>query len=146
MLKNVKIKKNSNKIYFDFAVIFLVALITLQQTDFFRNSYFLMKRNYEERLIRSYEYCGKESIGFLAHMKKKYNITYKVPILNFDTSPNSSWYYSSLKYAETNKVIFLNYDLYNRNLYKNINDEFSYYLESYNVIHQFRNCYLLEKK
>jgi len=105
---------------------------------------------------KNYKYCGQESIGFLKTIKNKYNIDYKIPIINFSDSPNSSWYYNNLKNKDTNKVIFLNYfmknsvnsrtPLNNKNFNYKSNSNFSYYLKDYKILYQSLNCYLLEKK
>ena len=104
---NIKIikKKNYNKII----IILTIILITLYQTNFFKKLYFTLSRSHEARLIKEYQFCGGESIGFLSSIKNQFNIDYKIPIINYETSPNSSWYFNELKKIKTNKVIFLNY-------------------------------------
>lgn len=143
---NKIIKINSNNDYFKFIIITVVILILFKQMDFFRKFFFLMTRNYETRLIKNYEYCGHESIGFLSDIKNKFDVTYKIPIINYGNSPNSSWYYANLESIKTNKVIFLNHNLHNKNFNYELNDKFSHYLEDYKILHKFNNCYLLEKK
>ena len=132
--------------YIKIFIILVVSLILLQQIDFFRKFYFLYNRSYETRLINNYEFCGHESIGFLAHIKKKYNIDYKIPIINYGNSPNSSWYYSDLKNIKTDKIIFLNYRLDNEDFDYKLNNNFSYYLKDYKILDQVHNCYFLTKK
>ena len=65
--------------------------------NLFKKIYFVFTRDYETRLVNSYEYCGKESIGFLSDVKKRFQIDYRIPIVNYTSSPNSSWYYNNLK-------------------------------------------------
>ena len=71
-------------------ILTILILIMFVQMNFFKKIYFLFTRDYETRLIKSYEYCGKESIGFLSHIKKRFQINYKIPIVNYTSSPNSS--------------------------------------------------------
>jgi len=148
-----KIKKNN---YIKIIILLIGAFIILKQIGFFKKFYFLFTRSYEVRMEKNYKYCGQESIGFLKTIKNKYNIDYKIPIINFSDSPNSSWYYNNLKNKDTNKVIFLNYfmknsvnsrtPLNNKNFNYKSNSNFSYYLKDYKILYQSLNCYLLEKK
>ena len=36
-----------------------------------KNLYSIIKKDYNERLVNSYEFCRNESIGFLDYIKKK---------------------------------------------------------------------------
>jgi hypothetical protein len=103
--------------------------------------YFVFTRDYETRLVNSYEYCGKESIGFLSDVKKRFQIDYRIPIVNYTNSPNSSWYYNNLKDIKNKKVIFLNYD----SKYK-VKTKYSQNLRDYKILHQYKDCYLLDIK
>tara|TARA_B110000967_G_C18770694_1_gene502900 strand:+ start:556 stop:888 length:333 start_codon:yes stop_codon:yes gene_type:complete len=109
--------------------------------NLFKKIYFVFTRDYETRLVNSYEYCGKESIGFLSDVKKNFQIDYRIPIVNFTSSPNSSWYYNNLKNIKNKKVIFLNYD----SDYK-VNTKYSQNLRDYKILLQYNNCYLLDIK
>ena len=141
MIFNLEIKKNLFKII----LISIIFIILLKQINFFKKIYFTIARPYESRLINSYEYCGHESIGFLAEVKKKFNIDYNLPIINFDNSPNSSWYFANLQNKKTNKLIFLNYTLTNKNFDYNSKNSHSLRLEDYKILHKYNNCYFLEK-
>ena len=124
-------------------VIILTVLILIMffQMNLFKKIYFVFTRDYETRLVNSYEYCGKESIGFLSDVKKKFQIDYRIPIVNYTSSPNSSWYYNNLKDMKNKKVIFLNYD----SDYE-VNTKYSKNLRDYKILLQYKNCYLLEIK
>jgi len=139
---NIRIigKKNYNKII----IILTILLITLNQTNFFKKLYFTLNRSYETRLIKEYKFCGSESIGFLNNIKNQFSIDYKIPIINYETSPNSSWYLNDLKKIKTNKVIFLNYTMDNKNFDYKKNNKFSHDLNSYKILYKYNNCYFLE--
>jgi|TARA_B110000027_G_C16116999_1_gene300666 hypothetical protein len=139
---NIKIikKKNYNKII----IILTIILITLYQTNFFKKLYFTLSRSHETRLIKEYQFCGSESIGFLSSIKNQFNIDYKIPIINYETSPNSSWYFNELKKIKTNKVIFLNYRTDNKNFDYKENNKFSHRLNSYKILYKYNNCYFLQ--
>ena len=139
--KNIKKIKaiKSKKDYYKFFIILILALILFKQIDFFKKTYFTLTRSYDSRLISSYEFCGKESIGFLSYIKAKFNINSIVPIINFDSSPNSSWYFSDLNKNNTDKIIFLNYNKYKQDT------SLSYDLRTYKIIYQYNDCYFLKK-
>ena len=143
MITNIKKIKKKLLIYSVWLIIFL---IICYQISFFKKVYFVITRDYEYRLNNTYEYCGHESVGYLIHLKKKFNINYKIPIINYGNSPNSSWYFNDLKIKETNKIIFLNYTMGNENFNYELNDEYSHNLNDYNILDNYNNCYLLEKK
>lgn len=50
---------------------FFLIIAFLHTTNFFYNSFSILNRSYEERMIKSYGYCEKESYGFI---KKSYDI------------------------------------------------------------------------
>ena len=64
-IKKIKFKKN----YYKFFVILILTLILFKQIDFFKKVYFTLTRSYDSRLVSSYKFCGKESIGFLSYIK-----------------------------------------------------------------------------
>ncbi len=142
MISYFEIKKNLFKII----LIGVIFIILLKQIDFFKKFYFSFTRSYESRLISSYEYCGHESIGFLADVKKKFNVDYNLPIINYGNSPDSSWYFSNLQNKKTNRIIFLNYTLTNKNFNYNSKNSHSHRLEDYKILYKNNNCYFLEKK
>ena len=138
------IKIFKKKKYYKIIIVLIALLITLKQIDFFKKLYFTLTRSYETRLIKEYEFCGSESIGFLNEVKKKFNINYRIPIINYEISPNSSWYFNSLKKIKTNKVIFLNYTMQNKSFNHIKNSKFSHDLNSYKILYEYNNCYFLE--
>lgn len=122
-------------------ILTILILIMFVQMNFFKKIYFLFTIDYETRLIKSYEYCGKESIGFLSDIKKRFQIDYKIPIVNYTSSPNSSWYYNDLKSIKNKKIIFLNYNSNHK-----VNTKYSQNLNDYKILHKYNNCYLLDIK
>jgi len=138
----IKIYKKKN--YYKIIIILIALLITLKQIDFFKKLYFTLTRSHETRLVKEYEFCGLESIGFLNEIKKKFNINYRIPIINYDISPKSDWYFNNLKNIKTNKVIFLNYTMQNKSFNYKKNNKYSHDLNSYKILYKYNNCYFLE--
>ena len=140
------VKKINKKQYFSFILVLIILLIIVKQTFFFRNAYFVIKFNYKERLLRQYEFCGYESVGFLNYIRNKYNLSEKIPIINFGNSPNTSWFYSDLKsnYDNNNKrAILLNYG-WNQNIFPDLYNDYS--LQKYKIIEKIDYCYYVIKK
>jgi hypothetical protein len=140
------VKKINKKQYFSYILLLIILLIIVKQTFFFRNAYFVIKFNYKERLLRQYEFCGYESVGFLNYIRNKYNLSEKIPIINFGNSPNPSWFYSDLKsnYDNNNKrAILLNYG-WNQNIFPDLYNDYS--LQKYKIIEKIDYCYYVIKK
>ena len=138
MLKLIISKKeNFNKL-----LLVTLFLIIIKQTNFFRNAYFVIREPYNERLLKQYEFCGYESIGFLNYIKNKYKIDYKIPIINFGNSPNPNWFFSDLKNINNEKkIILLNYGKNQKKLFTQYQH---YNLSKYKIIEKLENCYFVE--
>ena len=93
-------------------ILIIFFIILLNHFNFFKNFYFLVNRDFSTRLNKVYEFCNKESVGFLFYIKKKYEIKQSIPIINYKISPNSSWiFYNSAKSKlDESKLILLNYE------------------------------------
>ena len=141
---NKKKNNKSKNFFFNIIIIFIIILVMLKHIDFFKKLYFTLTRAHEVRLIKEYKFCGQESIGFLSFVKNNFNINYKIPIKNYEMSPNSSWYFGNLKKIKTNKVIFLNYTMQDQNFDNKKNNIFQHDLNSYKILYKYNNCYLLE--
>ena len=115
--KFIKNKKTS--------IIFLVLLIFffLKLTNFPKNVYDLLKDNYEERFISSYNnvfysgFCNKSSHGYIYHIYKKFSKTMNqnsVPkIINLDPIKRKKPYWIFLFHdpkINQDEIILLNYD------------------------------------
>ena len=52
-------------------ILIIFFIILLNHFNFFKNFYFLVNKDFSTRLNKVYEFCGKESVGFLFYIKKK---------------------------------------------------------------------------
>jgi hypothetical protein len=101
-------------------------------------------RDYDERILRSYNYCGGISYGYIKKIKDKYlSNDKKIYILNFDTSyPSSEDLFNDLKFDERKKnVILLNLKDTNKNKLEDINLDLSKYV----LLNREDNCYYNSK-
>ena len=140
----MRIKKINKNQYYLFIFVFIILLIIVKQTLFFRNAYFVIKFNYKERLLKQYNFCGYESLGFLDYIKQKYSLSQKIPIINFANSPNPSWFYADLKDSKDSKnAIFLSYGK-NQEKFSHLYN--LYNLNKYKIIEKFETCYYVVKQ
>ena len=91
-----------------------------------KNLYSIIKKDYNERLVNSYEFCRNESIGFLDYIKKKYKISKSIIIKNFFISPDPSWFFldTQLNQTVSDKTILIGY---NENQIINFKNKKGYY-------------------
>ena len=135
--------KNKNQ-YLSFIIVFIILLAIIKQTEFFKNFYYTAKLSYKERLLKQYNFCGYESLGFLNYLREKYNFDKKIKIVNFGNSPDPSWFYSDLDNpASDQKVILLSYGK-NRQRFSHLYDVYD--LRKYRVIENIESCYFVVKK
>ncbi len=128
-------------------LIFLI-IILLHSTNFFYNSFSILNRSYEERMIRSYGYCEKESYGFIKESRKIIsNENLRIVNLEDNLWPNISNIFTNLKKnINSNYIIFLNLknfktdkDIIN---FKHREEIFSF--KKKDIIYKFSNCYLVK--
>ena len=62
-----------NKKIFLNLLIFFFFIVLLFKTNFIKNIISVYNLNENDRLIRTYGYCGGESIGYLKYLKKEFN-------------------------------------------------------------------------
>ena len=143
MLKYINSKLINN-------ILFVLLIIILTHlSNFYYNLYLIYVRGYEERMIRSYGDCEKESYGFV---KKSYQLTksQNLEIINFEDQlwPNISGLFNTVnKTVDKNYIVLLNL----KNLDKKIDkDNFlttkniKLNLKNKNIILKDSNCYLIK--
>ena len=107
MRKKIKINQKNLDLYL--IIVFLV-IVFLIKIDLFRNTYSLLNENYNQRMIRIYGDCSKDSYGFLMEIKNKYDFKENPKINNSKIMPTSDWiiYNPKLNFSDKPKI-FLNY-------------------------------------
>jgi hypothetical protein len=102
----INLKKKSQ------TLILLVLVIILSiNTNFFMNLYGIISEKFDKRITKKYGYCYGESVGYLLHIKKKYQINDNPKIINYNHGPNLDWTIINTKKInhKSNKLILLNY-------------------------------------
>jgi hypothetical protein len=124
-------------------IFFFIFLILTTNTHFFNDLYNIFFRNYEERMIRTYGYCGGISYGFIKKIKNNFlQFEKKVIIINNDIFPASLGLFPDLIIdKEKSNLIILNFsDLSSKKLIQNgIN------IDNYKLIYHEDKCYFLKK-
>ena len=133
-------EKHINLVYVNILVIFL----TIYSFNLPLNSYSIIKKSYQIRLIDNYGFCEKVSYGYIDKINKKFGTTKNIESFNFDNYPKSSsvFFYKINNIYDDKKIIILNYDsdnfskkIYFKNTFKN-----------YKILDNYKNkCFLLEK-
>ena len=134
---------NKKKMY----VFFIIGLLSIliMKVDFFKNSYFVLTKNFHERFIIAYNknqfsgFCSKESHGYIKYIKYKFNIKNPPKIINFSDKRTKLpyWIFSqNKKEIKNDKIILTNYQL---------NNDFDF--NNYLIKDNFNNkCFFLIKK
>ncbi len=97
--------KNKNSNFFKFILILLVLIFS----DFFLNSYTILKHTFSERMTKAYGYCGKQGYGFIEKNKKKYDLVKNSKIINNHDYPYSGWMIRQIRDPSIYKyIIYIN--------------------------------------
>ena len=105
MLKYINSKLINNILYV------LLIIILTHLSNFYYNLYSIYVRGYEERMIRTYGYCGGISYGFIKKIKSQFlQFEKKVVIINNDIFPASLGLFPDLLVdKEKENLILLNF-------------------------------------
>lgn len=127
-----------NKFY-----LIIVLLIFLSIVHFFYNFYALSVRDYNERMLRAYGYCGGVSYGFINKISKKYlKSEKKIYIINFELNPSSYGLFHDIKIDQSKiNLILLNFEIKN----KEILQKEKINLDQYQLIEKNKNCFFYKK-
>ena len=133
-------KKFSRNLFF-----FIILLVISHFFNMYQNIYHIFVRGYDERMILSYGYCGRESYGFL---KRAYQITNSenLKVLNFESNlwaPINGLFNVVNKPEDKNYLVLLNLKYFNKDFYVDyLNQRFL--IKKENIILQEGNCYLVK--
>ena len=130
---------------FNIFILLALSLILLKNLETFKETYFILTKDYNQRFKNSYEkdqfsgYCSKEAHGYVHHIKTKYKYKNTPVIINLEQKNFKLPYwifYNKYQEIDDNKLILLNYDISKKNLIKNF-----IIIDNYN-----NKCLYLERK
>ena len=120
-------------------------LIIFMKIDFFKKTFFIINKSYNERFIDAYNknqfsgFCTKESHGYIYFIKNKYQLIYPPKIINLSQKRVKLPYWifgKNKREIQNNKIILLNY-----NSNKNFN------LDNFLIKNNYNNqCFFLVNK
>jgi len=136
-LKLIYIKLKKNFLYI------LLVLVLCSSSNFFTNLYSLYKRDYNERLVRTYGYCKGPSYGYIKKIYEKFLINdKKMYIINFEIFPESYGLFPFIKKdLNINNLLLLNYKKVNEPQLKILKID----LKKYKLIDNEEACFFYEK-
>ena len=129
--------KNIKKIIYFFSLLIILAIFT----NAFYNFYAIIKRPYDERLMRNYGFdCEKYSYGFIQKIFHNYTHNQPITIINFKNLPNIQFLFHNKRIDESRKNLIL----------LNLTDEsklkdFEINLKEYDLVKNTNNCYFYKK-
>jgi hypothetical protein len=125
-------------------IVFLIFLALATYSNFFTNIYSLYKRDYNERLIRTYSYCSGISYGYIKKIYDKFLLNdKKIYIINFEVFPESYGLFPYVKKDNNiDNLILLNYKKINEHELKKINVD----LSKYKIIDNEEKCFFYKRK
>jgi hypothetical protein len=125
-------------------IVFLIFLALASYLNFFTNMYSLYKRDYNERLIRTYSYCNGISYGYIKKIYDKFLLNdKKIYIINFEVFPESYGLFPYLKKDNNiDNLILLNYKKINEPELKKIKVD----LSKYKIIDNEEKCFFYKRK
>ncbi len=120
----------------------ILTIYFLIKINFPKNFFELVNINIDKRISNVYGFCEKEGIGYVNFIKKNFNVKEKLTLVNSlkrNNNNSGKWAVYDPKISE-NKVskyfIIINLN----SLQKKID------LNDYDIIHNFQDCYYLQKK
>ena len=72
-------------------ILLILIIIFGINTNFFRNLTEVILYKFDSRIVQTYGFCSKESIGYLLYLKKKYAIRDNPKIINYIHVANVNW-------------------------------------------------------
>jgi hypothetical protein len=121
----------------------VILLLFASITEVFKNLNVVITKNYDERIFRTYNFCGGISYGYINKIRSQYLLDEKkILIINFDAYPPSmSLFHDLAEDKNKNNIIFLNY----KDSYKNKLKELELNLLNYTLVDMQDNCYYYKK-
>ena len=127
-------KKQKKKSQIFLVLLFLTVLIFILEVP--RKTYNVLKLSYEKRLDKNYDYCSERAVGFLNHIKRKYDITKPVNFIKYTGVRNPGWIFFDRSGEENqNLYVLINYN-YDKEIFL---EKIKRYKFKYNFNHMYNH-------
>jgi len=130
----------------DVLIYLILILVISYLTNFFYNTYFILKNNHESRLKFVYGYCAKESYGYVSSINKKFEFNGNIKVINKEMYPSAEWFFYKVnKPFNPDYLILLNYK--DKSIFQGKGNNWVLNLDTnrYDIIDNFENCFFLKK-
>ena len=124
-------------------IVLIISLIFLLfKINFFNEISQILTVKYTKRISSVYGFCEREGIGYVNFIKEKFKIDKKIDLINSlkrNNNNSGKWAIYNTNFSENDKsdyLIVINY--------KKLSNKID--LNQFKIIHNFDDCYLLEKK
>lgn len=123
-------------------LVLISIFLIIHKSDFFKNISLILKNNYDVRVSHVYGYCEREGIGYVNFIKKNFKIDKKVDLIN-SLPPNNNndgkWAIYNTNFSEkdvSSYLIVINH--------KKLSNKVDF--SKFKILHNFNDCYFLERK
>ena len=118
----------------------ILLILIVYKTNFLRSLHDIFIISYNDRISNTYGFCEKEGIGYVNFIKKNFNIDGKIEIKNsLEGNYNSGeWSVYNSNFSEKIKSKYLIIISYEK-----IEEKFN--LNDYKILHNFKDCFFLNK-
>ena len=116
-------------------------LFLLFKINFFNGTSQILTVKYIKRISNVYGFCEREGIGYVNFIKEKFKVDKKIDLINSLKKNNNNsgkWAIYNTNFSEKDKsdyLIVINY--------KKLSNKID--LDQFKIIHNFEDCYFLEK-
>ena len=127
-----------NKLNIALIISFIFLLLKI---NFFNEISQILTVKYTKRVSNVYGFCEREGIGYVNFIKEKFKIDKKIDLINSLKKNNNNsgkWAIYNTNFSENDKsdyLIVINY--------KKLSNKID--LDQFKIIHNFEDCYFLEK-
>ena len=124
-----------------FFLLIISLLILLFKINFFNNISQILNVKYIKRISNVYGFCEREGIGYVNFIREKFKVDKKIDLINSlkrNNNNSGKWAVYNTNFSENEKsnyLIVINY--------KKLSNEID--LDQFKIIHNFGDCYFLEK-
>jgi len=124
-----------------FFLLIISLLILLFKINFFNNISQILNVKYIKRISNVYGFCEREGIGYVNFIREKFKVDKKIDLINSlkrNNNNSGKWAVYNTNFSENEKsnyLIVINY--------KKLSNEID--LDQFKIIHNFEDCYFLEK-
>ena len=124
-----------------YLIITILLFLIVYKTNFLKSFHDLTIISYEDRISSTYGFCDREGIGYVNFIKKNFDINGKIEIKNslpLNKNNSGEWFVYNSNFNKKKKsdyLIIINHEKLKK----------KFDLNNYKILHNFKDCYFLNK-